>query len=407
MKKNNIRDNVIEVGGSEELERANKQRARRRRRSHIGLIIVIDVLLVIAAVSVFVYLKLRTFNGYKVIQSTETTFEANAQYADFGDNLLKYTPDGVSYINNKGDVVWTSGLDLKVPIAESNGDYAVVADKGGNTVAVFSIEGQVSTLSMPYKICDIDIAKQGAFTVILESNDTNYINMYDKNGNIIYEMQTSIDKSGYPMDISISDDGQKLFTSYFKLDGVNINNNLTAYNFGEVGQNENADRMVGGYTFDEEMIPKVEFVTNDIVAAFSDSEILLYNMKEKPSERAKIEYGTEITSVFYSSEYIGYIEPNPDKSSSADYVMKVFDLNGNSEFEYAFSMAYDKIYADNEEIIIIGGNQCLIIQKNGRTKFSYTFDGMLKSMIPSLGSNEYIVTFEDRTETIKLKTEDK
>ena len=94
--KRNERNNVIEVGGSEELERSNRRRAEKRRRSHVGLIIGIDVLLVIAAVSVFVYLKLRTFNGYKVIQSTETTFEANAQYADFGDNLLKYTPDGVS-----------------------------------------------------------------------------------------------------------------------------------------------------------------------------------------------------------------------------------------------------------------------------------------------------------------------
>ena len=63
-------------------------------------------------------------------------------------------------------------------------------------------------------------------------------------------------------------------------------------------------------------------------------------------------------------------------------------------------------YAANDEIIITGGNQCLIISKSGRTKFTYAFPNMIKSMIPSSGSNEYIMTFENKTETIKLKAED-
>ena len=60
--------------------------------------------------------------------------------SEFGENLLKYTPDGVSYINENGDVVWTAGNDFKVPIAAVCGDYAVVADKGGNLVAVLDLK---------------------------------------------------------------------------------------------------------------------------------------------------------------------------------------------------------------------------------------------------------------------------
>ena len=338
-------DNVIRVGGSDEVWRDNERRETKRRRTKTTVIMIAILVIVIAAVSVFVYLKMRNFNGIKVVRSADTVYETNAEYLRFGTNLLRYTPDGVSYIDGNGDVVWTSGIDFKVPIAETSGEYAVVADKGGNQVAVFGIEGQVSTVSMPYSICDIDVAKQGAFAAILESDETNYINMYDKKGSIIYEIQTSIDKSGYPMDITVSDDGKKLFTSYFKLDGVNIKNNITAYNFGEVGQNENADRMVGGYSFEDEMIPKVEFLTNDIVAAFSDKEVLLYNMKEKPSERGKAEYGGEITSIFYSSQFLGTIKHKPDSQNTSDYVLTTYDLTGKKHFEYAFNMEYEKIYA--------------------------------------------------------------
>ncbi|MBO4863464.1 MAG: hypothetical protein J5517_03810 [Eubacterium sp.] len=400
-------DNVIHVSGSEEVREQNIRRAKEGRKFRVNTTLIIIVLILLVIGGVYIYSQIRTFNAIKVVKSSETIYEANAEYLEFGENLLRYTPDGVSYIDSNGDTVWTSGNDFKVPIAESSGNYAVVADKGGNLVAVFGVEGQISTVNMPYSICDIDVAKQGAFAAILESDETNFINMYDKNGKIIYEMQTSIDKSGYPMDISVSDDGKKLFTSYFKLDGVNIKNNLTAYNFGEVGQNENADRMVGGYSFEEEYIPKVEFVTNDIVAAFSDKEIILYNMKEKPSERGRAEYGGDISSIFYSSEYIGIIKPDSDGGSSTSYKMVVFDLSGKQSFEYAFSMDYDRIYADENEIIITGSNQCLIIEKGGRTRFSYTFDNMVKSMIPSSKTNEYIVTFENKTETIRLKTEDK
>ena len=285
---------------------------------------------------------------------------------------------------------------------------AVVADKGGNNVYVFNLDGLVSEVTMPYKVVDIDVAKQGAFTCVLESSETNYINMYSSAGQPIYEMQTSINKSGYPIDISISHDGEKLFSSFFYMNGINTNVKLTAYNFGEVGQNANADRMVGGFTFESEMIPKVEFLTNDIVAAFSDKEIIIYDMKEKPSERARIKYDNEIQSIFYSEKYVGTVERNntATSTSAAYFTMKLYDLNGKEKFEFPFDLNYKQIYASEDEIIFTGGNQCLIVTTKGRTKFRYSFDSQVMNMIPASKSNEYIVTFEDKTETIKLTAYD-
>ncbi|MCI6915331.1 MAG: DUF5711 family protein [Lachnospiraceae bacterium] len=400
-----LHKNVTFAGGSEDVAEENVARSQ---RGHLKttVIIVILVLLIGAGVAVSVYMHLRSFNGIKVISKTEIKYEANAQYLEFGKNLLKYTPDGVSYIDENGNVVWTAGVDFKVPIAETRGNYAVVADKGGNVVAVFNLEGEVSEVKMPYEICDIDVSETGAFTAILESSETNYINMYSSTGEKIYEIQTSINKSGYPLDMSVSDNGEKLFTSYFRLDGVNIKNNLTAYNFGEVGQNENADRMVGGQTFDEEMFPKLQFLTNDVVAAFSDSEIILYTMKEKPVERAKIAFNTEVNSIFYCDSYVGFIAKAESASAENEYVISAYDLSGKKMFDYNFSFDYEKVYTNSQEIIVTGGNQCLMVSASGQKKFSYAFADMVKSVIPSAGRNEYIVTFDDRTEKIRLVTEE-
>ena len=399
-------DNIIDMGGSSELEEMNYGNRARYNHVRTGIIVVIFLAIIVAGVVLYVHFSMEEFKGYKVIYSAETVFEANADYLEFGGNLLKYTPDGVSYIDKNGNVVWTAGVDFNVPMASCRGDYAVVADRGGNKVCVFNTEGMVSENNMPNSICSIDVGIQGAFTVILEGEDTNYINMYDSKGGEVYSFRTSIDKSGYPLDITISEDGVKLFTSYFKLDGVNFKNNVAAYNFGEVGQNSGADRIVGGYTFEDEMVTRVKFVTNDIVAAFSDTEIVLYDFKEKPSERAKIEYGSDIYSILYNKNYVGFIKKNEGETDNAGYVLKCYDLSGKEMFSYPFDIEYDNIYAADNEIIITGGNQCLIVSKKGRTKFTYAFPTMIKSMIPSSGSNEYIVTFEGKTETIKLKAED-
>ncbi len=400
--------NIIEVGGDPGLREENLTRQTARRVKRARLFVLLIILLVVAGVSYYVYTSMREYQGYKVLSSTNTIYEANAEYTEFGGNLLKYTPEGVSYINENGDVVWTAGADLKVPIASTNGDYAVVADKGGNTVRVFNTDGAVSDLVMPYKILDVDVASQGAFTIVLESDTTNYVNMYDKDGNIIYEMQTSIDKSGYPLDIAISDDGCKLMTSYYYMEGIKNKNNLAAYNFGEVGQNLNADRMVGGFSLEDELVTKVTFLSNNVIATFSDTCITIYDMKEKPSERVKIPYQQkEIQSIFYSPEYVGTIERSSNAADGTDYLMRVYDLNGSQKFQYAFNMAYENIHAGEDEIILTGGNQCLIITPKGRTKFKYSFDDLIRNMIPTSKSNEYIVTFEGKTEKISLRTEDK
>ena len=402
-KQNN--DNVIYVGGSKEAEESNKDNAQKRSLRMKSAAAVLILIALVAAIAFVNSVINKEYKGYRVINSTETNYENTASYIQFSGNLLKYTPDGVSYINRNGDTVWSAGINMKMPIAVARGNYAVVADLNGNAVSVFSNEGQVSSLTMPYTICDVDVAKQGAFAVVLESDKTNYIKLYDKNGKDIYELQTTIDKSGYPIDIAISEDGKKLFTSYINMNGTTITNSLAAYNFGDVGQNANADRMVGGYMFDSQVIPKVSFVSNDVVVAFGTNEVNIYAMKEKPGEKAKIKFDVEIQSVFYSEKYIGVIIKNDNPEDNYLYKVKVYDLKGKLKFEYDLDFNYDNIFAGKNEFIISGGSDVLIMRKNGNVKFKGNLTGRIVNIVPTGNRLEYVVTYDNATEIIKLKSE--
>lgn len=400
---NNIEDNVIDVGGSRDAGERNielqKQEHAKKRFVRIGILACLVIAFVVYTIG-----KNWEYKGYRVVESNQTDYANTANYIRFSDNLLKYTPDGVSYINKKGETVWTTGINMKVPIAVASGDYAVVADQNGNTVCVFNTEGEVSSQTMPYPISDVDVGNQGVVAVVLEGEKANYVNLYNRKGEIIYEIQASIDKSGYPMDISISNNGEKLFTSYMNVGSNVMENNLVAYNFGEVGQNSNADRVVGSYQFNDEIFPKVQFINNDTVAAFGTKTIELYSMKEKPSLKKKITVSGEVRSIFYSTDYFGVIQKNQGEDAKQLYTIQAYNLHGNEMFTASIDFDYDNIFSDKDEIIITGGKNCIIYRKNGSLKFSGTLKSRIRSVVPTEKKLEYIVVYENETQVIRLRS---
>lgn len=405
MKKKNkdTEEKIIDVGGSPEAGARNKKNQDSEdRRNHI--IAILFLLACALGLAFFLINKNKEYKGYRVVQTSQTDYENTAKYIHFSDNLMKYTPDGVSYINGNGDTVWTTGINMKNPVAVSSGDFAVVADLSGNTICVFSIDGQESSVTMPYAICDVDVANQGVFAVVLESDKTNYINLYNKKGEIVYEIQTTIDKSGYPLDITLSDDGQKMFVSYMHVGNNTMKNNLAAYNLGEVGQNANADRIVGGYEFEDEIFPKLEFVDNDTVVAFGTSSIEIYGMKEKPSLKEHLKFDENIRSIFYTDKYIGVVQVVNDENSKHKYKMTTYNLRGKEEFSEYIDFDYNNIFASKKEIIVTGGVHCLILRTNGTVKFDTDLTGVIQSVVPSGRNLEYVVVYNNETHVIKLKS---
>lgn len=401
-KKENTDEKIIDVGGSQIAGERNAEYVNKKRKKQRITRIIILFLLVAAAV-LYVIGTHWEYKGYKVVESNQTDYSNTANYIRFSDNLLKYTTDGVSYINAKGETVWTTGINMKVPVAVASGDYAVVADMDGNTVCVFNTEGEVSSQTMQYPICDVDVGDQGVFAVVLESEKTNYVNLYTRKGEIVYEIQTSIDKNGYPLDISISDNGEKLFTSYMRVGNMVMENALAAYNFGEVGQNSNADRLVGSYDFSDQVFSKVQFVDNDTVVAFGTKTIEIYTMKEKPMLKKRIAFEQEIRSVFYGEDYIGVIQKNTNADMDNLYTIRAYNLRGNEMFSKSISFDYDNIFAGKDEIIVTGGNDCAIFRKNGSVRFDGKLKNRIRSVVPSGKHLEYVVVYENETQVIKLK----
>lgn len=348
------------------------------------------------------------YNSYEVVEETGVQNASMIDYINYQDSLLKYSKDGAVYVDEKGEAVWNETFAMKMPKADACGEYAAIADLNGNDVYVFDSEGKVSNVTLPYKVCDIAVASQGTFAVVLESDKANYINLYDKNGEQISEIQTTIDQGGYPMDIDLSRDGEKLFSTYLTLDGATVKNSLTAYNFGPVGQSENADRIMAGYQMDNTIVAKVEFLDNNTICAFGDNLFTIYAMREKPSEKAKVAFEQEIRSVIFDESHFGVVIPNPDASKEeAPYLLELYNTNGRKVMTEKIDFDYKKVRLSKEEIIFTGGEETRVYTINGHLKFSYRFTKNVVDLIPTGYSRRYIALYDSGSEVIKITHDNK
>lgn len=393
----------------EQLSEDKEKQSRRGGVKGVVLVRIIMVVLILAGIvfAFFFMVSGANYNGYEVIEETSIKNASMVDYIPYQKSLLKYSKDGAVYVDEKDKTVWNESFAMKMPVADVSGEYAAIADLNGNDVYIFNADGKVSSTAMPYRICDVAVAAQGEFAVILEGNKENYINIYDRNGEKISEMQTTIGKSGYPMDIDLSENGEKLFSSYFNLDGVEVRYGLAAYNFGAVGQSENADRMVGGYQPEDTVIPKVEFLDNNTVCAFGDKQFIIYSMREKPSEKTKIVFEHEIKSVVFNSKYIGVVIPNDaevkDGEKKAPYVLELYNLNGRKVMTKNVDFDYDNVRMIGEEIVFTGGTECRIYTVKGKQKFSYTFQKNVVDLIPTGYGRRYIILYDNGSEVIRLR----
>jgi hypothetical protein len=111
--------------------------------------------------------------------------------------------------------------------------------------------------------------------------------------------------------------------------------------------------------------------------------------------------GSDIQSVFYGSDYIGFVCKNTDTES--DYIINVYDLNGKKKFSQGIDFSYDKVYAADDEIIVTGGTNCKIFRINGSVKFDGELDKKIISVVPDGKKLEYVVVYANSTDIIRLK----
>lgn len=394
------RPGVRSEDSEEAVRRAHKKVQRRR------LIIVLAVLILVGggAGAWFYYQRTYQYTSFETAWQIDINEGSLVGYETFGNNVLKYTKDGASYMDNRGKNIWTESYEMKTPIAAVQGDYAAIADKQGNSIYICSLEGKVGQATTVLPISKVAVSGTGIVAAVLEDSVSSYITFFNKDGSKLdILVKTKMSGDGYPLDIALSKDGTQLMCSFIYQQGSEVNNRVVFYDFSEVGKNI-PNRLVGGFDeqFKDTMVPRVTYMGEPYSCAFSGSGLTFFSSKNlaSPELVAQIPIEEGIDSVFYSEDYAAAIV----KNNSGEYAsrLEVYKKDGTHVLSKEFSYEYTHADIDGDLIILYNEDSCEIFNMAGVQKLYATFDYSISKIRRGRFPDTLVVTGPQQMREIKL-----
>ena len=353
---------------------------KKNRNIYISVAVVVLAALIMIIVHK-IYDRNRTFDSYKVEYTMEISDGVDNEFYPYKTGVLKYSSDGMAYIDG-GKEIWNQGFEIKNPVMDICGDYVAIAEEDSNDINIYNASGEAYKVSASYPVKNLEVSRQGVVAAVLADETANYIEVIAKDGTQIAIGRTVLQGDGYPVDISISEDATKVAASYLAVTSGEIQSKIVFYNYSEVGKNE-TDRIVGGFNdFEDSLIPDIEFINENTVAAIGDNIIAIYSIDETPSEVARIKVKNEIQSVVYDDKYIALVVKNDESGKN---MLQVYDLTGKKVLSQEEEFAYSGIKMSDGNIIMYNDTECKVVSVAGVTKFKYNFTMGITSIVPVSG----------------------
>lgn len=372
-----------------------------KHRADIAIRVAI-VLAICALATVFFYLRWlnKEYTSYTVVGEVPYTIFMGSDIMRFGNNILVYSTDGMKCVNGKGDVVWNETFQMQNPMIEICNNMVAVADYNGSIIHVMDEKGPVGNINTGIPIRKIKLSSAGYVMAILDNSDITPIYVYNLEGEKKVFFSTSMNDFGYPVDLSISDNGTLVGVSYLYVDSGSFKTDVAFYNFGEVGQNE-SDNLVSAYNYSGAIVPQIKFLGNNKAVAVADNRLMFYTGDQKPVSTDEVLFREEIQSVYYGKEHVALVFKNAD--SEEKYRIEIYDQNGHKKDTIYYAEEFQELFFDNDRIVIYNSNKCLIHKIGGIDKFKGEFNRAVLNILPTRSTEKFVLITSDGFQTIELK----
>lgn len=381
----------------EELE----QKIRKHRIDNLKKIVKVVLVIIVIVFTIQLIYAIRSFDDYETRTSIERKIGSNTKFSEYLGYILEYSNDGISCMNENGTLIWNQSFEMSNPVLESCEKYLIVYDAGGTEIYLFTEGGLKHSMETASAIKTISLAKQGTFAVLMKENTQSQVKLFDKEGKELANGKFYSNKGGFPVDIALSQDAKKLAVDMIDISQGSVNTTISFYNFDKVGQNE-IDNNVGVYTFENMLIPEMEYISDSHLMAIGTGKIIVFEGSQKPELKKEITVEEEIISYFQNDKYIGMVYDNIEVENSKH--IKVIDMNGNTVMENDTAIVYDTIeFLSNNEICVNSKTECEIFTTHSIKKFTYTFDKELYKVIAGENGQSYTFVFKETIEEVRLK----
>lgn len=394
----NIYNFEIFTNKKDQLRKIHKRQNQKEWAKRIFIIVIILFIL-----SILYVLNNSRCEYYIYKEETKTENNANTKYETFADGYIKYGQNGIEYQKTFGVAEWNIPVSFQNPFLVKAEPYVLLGDKNGNTLMLFDKSGKVKDFTVRYPLVQASVSEQGTIQVILQGEGSNLIQLYDKEGNMVADMRSSVDETGYPLTAAISPDGTKLVVSYLSIDGMSSKTTLAFYDFSQQLKTDGVS-LIGGFDYEDFLLARLHFIDNKTIVAFGDTRTYYYNIANEPEQTQEINFEQSIQSIFIGEKYIGYVLDNSDNPDEGKYRICLYNNSGKKKLDTDVDMEYDSIEMRGKDIIATQNNSCTILNSSGKILFQEELEGnSIEAILPVKGWRTYQVVFQDKIVKMKLR----
>lgn len=399
IQKNKLRQNLIEPDTQVEI----------RQRHGAGPFIAAGIVLILAVAAFLAYRNESMLAAsYDIVWEKDTSGSGTALtfrgYRAFSGGMITYTKDGAEFTDGKGNSVWQRSYQMNDPACDVNGQYAVIFDRGGTQFHIFSNEQCTGSGNTVLPVSAIRISGKGVIYTVQNDSDADFISAYRKDGTEIdLTVKSIVNGDGYPFDIAVSPDGSQLLTSYISVGDGTVTESVVFRNFGEVGQNEDARRVVGGFMeeFDGHIVTKVDFAGESFAHAFYDGGIVFFSTKvlNSPEVIKKVEINEEMLAVTSGDHGPAVIV----RTENEDYPRKLilYDNEGNETGSAGLDIMFEGFESSDTGVIVYGSDRILCFNRKGNPTADITYNGKISFVCGTDKQREFITAESGRLCRIK------
>lgn len=371
-------------------------------RRHGRLFLFIVLALVLIFLFFFVQGR-RQYRNYSVISSKKLDDASGTRYTLFQNNVLAYNTDGSTYTSTAGSLLWSQSYQMSSPHLDSGDAYAVIYDRGGTGIYLFSKEGSRAHITTNLPVAEAKVADNGSVAVLMQNDKVGYLHLYNADGNLTASGEVHLETTGYPVSIAISQDGQRLAVALADVSEGKVHSKLQIYDFGAAGKN--ADKhIVASFDYEDSLIGEIAYVKGGNLAVYTDKKILLYHNRTKPGLLNEVPVEGQIRSVYYNQNYFGYIGSSGNASGQNTVRLYTFNNRGRRVTNAQIDMSYSRVeILANNEIALYGDKRLEIYNLAGTCKFTGDLKSVVSAVIPGSGTRDYLFVREGSLDRAKLK----
>lgn len=374
---------------------------RRRVERNRRIVLLICALFCAAALLIlWIVLEHHTYHSYAIVKQEKR--EDNVSSCEIvGGNILRYSAEGASLMDTDFDSLWNESFTMSRPKASICGNQILIYDQLGTSVYLFNLSGRVSDFETSSPILKAVISESDTVAMLLQNGSSTEFSYCESDGSVIAGGRSTLSKTGYPVDLALSPNGEGLVISYLRMQGSDVNTTLNFYNFGKSGQGRK-NNLIGSDRLTGVIVPEVYYLTNRRMIAVGDNGFSVYEGTSSISAVNQVEFNDEIVSTFHDDSHLVFCFQTD--SENAKYRMQTYSGAGKLIGTADLSISYEKAEVCDGQVIFHSPSEINIYNMNGYLRFSgKASEGNIGDVL-KVGRNRYLIVTDQTMEIVKLRS---